>query len=91
MSGLQTILAAASIVLTTTSAFAAQSSYIASDWNDLVSKVSCKDVKQLPDGQWQISADVSFAGNIKSDPIVPGDDVAALKQRCATPNTRTPQ
>ncbi|HTT82791.1 MAG TPA: hypothetical protein VMF67_04875 [Rhizomicrobium sp.] len=87
MSSLRSILVAASVVVASTSAYAAQSSYIASDWNDLVSKVNCKDVKQLPDGQWQIHADVSFAGNIKASPFVPDQHVDALKKRCGMANT----
>lgn len=82
MSGLRTAFVAAIAVAACTPAFA-RSSYAATDWKDLVSRVNCKDAKQLPDGQWQINADVSIGGNIKSDPIVPNENADTLQKKCA--------
>lgn len=82
MRSFRIIFAAACAVALGSTACAARSSYVAYDWNDLVAKVSCKDVTQQPDGQWQISAEVSFSGSIKADPFVPADNVDALKKKC---------
>lgn len=82
MTGLRIAFAAALVAAACTPAVA-RSSYTATDWNDLVSHVNCKDAKQLSDGQWQINADVSIGGNIQSDPIVPTQDNDTLQKRCA--------
>lgn len=83
MINLRMLFAAALVVAAGTPALAAKAMYAGSDWADIIAKVNCRDVKQLPDGQWQLAADVSVGGSIKSDPIVSGANADALKKKCS--------
>lgn len=85
----RTVFAALLVAAVVTPASAARPMYAGSDWSDIISKVNCKDVKQLPDGQWQLSADVSVGGSIKSDPIVSGTNADALKKKCSASQSMT--
>ena len=81
---LRILFAALLVVAAGTPVFAAKAMYAGTDWSDVIAKVNCKDAKQLADGQWQLSADVSIGGSVRADPVVSGASADALKKRCGT-------